>query len=198
MRALVNRQVRLVSRPRGIPQAEHFALATEPMPAPGKGEILIRNHYLSVDPAQRGWANDEGNYSAPVPLDAPMRALTVGEIIESNAAGVSSRRIRVWLVRLADLLRRNAGCRAAPRSTFSLAPQRKFEPARHQRPHGLSRLARSWRPKARRTRAGIDRGRQRRKFCRATRTESRVAALSGLPVQLKKPRWRKPATAIRR
>jgi len=85
MGALVNRQVRLVSRPRGIPQAEHFALATEPMPAPGKGEILIRNRYLSVDPAQRGWANDEGNYSAPVPLDAPMRALTVGEIIESNA-----------------------------------------------------------------------------------------------------------------
>jgi NADPH-dependent curcumin reductase CurA len=38
MGALVNRQVRLVSRPRGIPQAEHFALATEPMPAPGKGE----------------------------------------------------------------------------------------------------------------------------------------------------------------
>jgi NADPH-dependent curcumin reductase CurA len=86
MGALVNRQVRLVSRPRGIPQAEHFALATEPMPAPGKGEILIRNRYLSVDPAQRGWANDEGNYSAPVPLDAPMRALTVGEIIESNAS----------------------------------------------------------------------------------------------------------------
>ena len=86
MGALVNRQVRLVSRPRGIPQAEHFALATEPMPAPGKDEILIRNRYLSVDPAQRGWANDEGNYSAPVPLDAPMRALTVGEIIETNAS----------------------------------------------------------------------------------------------------------------
>ena len=85
MGALVNHQVRLVSRPQGIPQAEHFALATEPMPAPGKGEILIRSRYLSVDPAQRGWANDEGNYSAPVPLDTPMRALTVGEIIESNA-----------------------------------------------------------------------------------------------------------------
>lgn len=81
-----NRQVRLVSRPRGIPQAEHFALVTEPMAPPGKGEILIRNRYLSVDPAQRGWANDEGNYSAPVPLNTPMRALAVGEILESNAA----------------------------------------------------------------------------------------------------------------
>src|ERR1700757_100222 len=80
-----NRQVRLVARPRGIPQAEHFSLVTEPVAAVGKGEILIQNRYLSVDPAQRGWANDEGNYSAPVPLDTPMRALAVGEVLESNA-----------------------------------------------------------------------------------------------------------------
>ena len=80
-----NRQVRLVARPRGIPQSEHFAVVTEPVAALGKGEILIANRYLSVDPAQRGWANDEGNYSAPVPLDTPMRALAVGEILESNA-----------------------------------------------------------------------------------------------------------------
>jgi NADPH-dependent curcumin reductase CurA len=79
-----NRQVRLTARPRGIPQPEHFALVTEPTAAPGKGELLIRNRYLSVDPAQRGWAHDEGNYSAPVPLDTPMRALAVGEILESN------------------------------------------------------------------------------------------------------------------
>jgi NADPH-dependent curcumin reductase len=85
MDAHTNRQVRLVSRPRGIPQAEHFALVTEPVARPGKSEILIRNRYLSVDPAQRGWANDEGNYSAPVPLDTPMRALAVGEVLESNA-----------------------------------------------------------------------------------------------------------------
>lgn len=81
----INHQVRLVKRPRGIPQTEHFALVTEPAPSPGPGQILIRTHYLSVDPAQRGWANDEGNYSAPVPLDTPMRALAVGEVIESNA-----------------------------------------------------------------------------------------------------------------
>ncbi|MGY3442556.1 MULTISPECIES: NADP-dependent oxidoreductase [unclassified Bradyrhizobium] len=79
-----NRQVRLAARPRGIPQAQHFSLVTEPVAAPDAGEILIANRYLSVDPAQRGWANDEGNYSAPVPLDTPMRALAVGEILESN------------------------------------------------------------------------------------------------------------------
>jgi NADPH-dependent curcumin reductase len=85
MTTRTNRQLRLVARPQGIPQAEHFALVTEPVAAPGEGEMLIRNHYLSVDPAQRGWANDEGNYSAPVPLGTPMRALAVGEVIESNA-----------------------------------------------------------------------------------------------------------------
>jgi NADPH-dependent curcumin reductase CurA len=79
-----NRQVRLTARPRGIPQPEHFSLVTEPVSAPGQGEILIQNRFLSVDPAQRGWANDEGNYSAPVPLNSPMRALAVGEILESN------------------------------------------------------------------------------------------------------------------
>src|SRR6201987_393811 len=80
-----NRQVRLVTRPQGIPQAEHFSLVTELVAALGKGEILIQNRYLSVDPAQRGWANDEENYSAPVPLDTPMRALAVGQVLESNA-----------------------------------------------------------------------------------------------------------------
>src|ERR1700758_5172429 len=80
-----NRQVRLVARPRGIPQTEDFLLGTGPGDAARKGEILIQNRYLSVDPAQRGWANDEGNYSAPAPLNTPMRALAVGEILESNA-----------------------------------------------------------------------------------------------------------------
>src|SRR5260370_2422870 len=74
-----------MTRPRGIRQGEQFSVVTKPPATPGKGEILIRNRYLSVDPAQRGWANDEGNYSAPVPIYAPMRALAVGEIIESNA-----------------------------------------------------------------------------------------------------------------
>jgi len=84
-----NRQMRLVARPNGVPQPRHFALVSEPVRRPGEGEILVRNHYLSVDPAQRGWANDEANYSAPVPLDAPMRALAVGEVIESRCAEVA-------------------------------------------------------------------------------------------------------------
>jgi NADPH-dependent curcumin reductase CurA len=50
-------------------------LVTSPVAAPAEGEILVENLYLSADPAQRDWASDEGNYSAPVPLNTPMRAL---------------------------------------------------------------------------------------------------------------------------
>lgn len=82
-----NRQVQLVRRPAGIPAAGDFALATVPVPVPAEGQILVRTIHLSVDPAQRGWASAEANYSAPVPLGSPMRALAVGVVVESRAAG---------------------------------------------------------------------------------------------------------------
>jgi hypothetical protein len=81
-----NRQVLLQVRPTGIPQPEHFEIVQTARPAPNDGEFLVRNLYLSVDPAQRGWASAEANYSAPVPLGAPMRALAVSEVVESRHA----------------------------------------------------------------------------------------------------------------
>jgi NADPH-dependent curcumin reductase CurA len=82
-----NRQVLLARRPNGIPQPSDFELATADIPRPGDGEFLVRNIYLSADPAQRGWASAEANYSAPVPLGGPMRALAVAVVTESKAAG---------------------------------------------------------------------------------------------------------------
>jgi NADPH-dependent curcumin reductase len=79
-----NRRVLLVERPTGIPQADHFRLDEAPVEAPAEGEALIRNLYLSVDPAQRGWAADVSNYAAPVPLGTVMRALGVGIVLESR------------------------------------------------------------------------------------------------------------------
>lgn len=81
-----NRQVLLTARPAGVPQATHFTLADAPVPTPGPDEFLVRTVYLSVDPAQRGWASAEANYSAPVPLGGPMRALAVGVVAESRHA----------------------------------------------------------------------------------------------------------------
>lgn len=81
-----NRQIVLVSRPIGIPQPEHFALQTVPVPQPADGEFLVENVYLSVDPAQRGYVNDENNYAPPVPIGAVMRAMAVGRVVASKHA----------------------------------------------------------------------------------------------------------------
>src|SRR5690348_5819605 len=53
------------------------------MPNARPGEFVVRNLFLSVDPAQRGWASAEANYSAPLPLGSVMRALAIGVVIES-------------------------------------------------------------------------------------------------------------------
>ncbi|WP_029889128.1 NADP-dependent oxidoreductase [Polycyclovorans algicola] len=85
-----NRQIILASRPVGIPQPEHFELVEADAPGLKDGEFLVENHYLSVDPAQRGYVNDENNYAPPVPIGAVMRAMTVGKVIASKAAAVKT------------------------------------------------------------------------------------------------------------
>lgn len=80
-----NTQVLLNSRPKGIPQAENFTISECPIIPPKEGQVLIRNHYLSVEPAMRGWICDAGNYSEPVGINTVMRSLAVGEIIESKS-----------------------------------------------------------------------------------------------------------------
>lgn len=83
-----NRQIVLASRPVGIPQPHHFELRCADMPAPGEGEFLVSNEFLSVDPAQRGYVNDENNYAPPVPIGAVMRAMAVGKVVASRCPGV--------------------------------------------------------------------------------------------------------------
>jgi NADPH-dependent curcumin reductase len=82
----MNRQVRLKSRPEGIPQAAHFEIVEVPVPTPGPGQVLVRNHWLSVEPAMRGWVNAVGNYSEPVAVGAVMRAFAAGRVVASNDA----------------------------------------------------------------------------------------------------------------
>jgi NADPH-dependent curcumin reductase len=80
----MNRQVILTSRPTGIAQTENFALVETPKAPLKDGEVRIRNSFLSVEPAMRGWIADAGNYSAPVAIGSVMRALAVGEVSESR------------------------------------------------------------------------------------------------------------------
>lgn len=79
-----NRQVRLKSRPEGIPQAEHFEIVSVPVTEPADGQILVRNIYLSVEPAMRGWVSAVANYSQSVAIGAVMRSFTVGRVETSR------------------------------------------------------------------------------------------------------------------
>jgi NADPH-dependent curcumin reductase CurA len=85
----VNRQVRLKSRPAGIPQADHFEIVETPVPEVGPGQILVRNEYLSVEPAMRGWVNASANYSTPVGIGDVMRAFSAGKVMASRQRGYS-------------------------------------------------------------------------------------------------------------
>lgn len=81
--AELNRQVLLTSRPSGIAQADNFAIRHAPVAQPDRDEILVRNHYLSVEPAMRGWIADTGNYAAPVAVGSVMRSLAAGQVVAS-------------------------------------------------------------------------------------------------------------------
>jgi len=82
-----NRQVRLKSRPSGIPQAENFEIVETQVPEPEDGEVLVRNLYLSVEPAMRGWVGLVANYAEPVAIGAVMRSLSTGRVVASRDAG---------------------------------------------------------------------------------------------------------------
>ncbi len=86
MRNRVNRQVRLKSRPSGIPDPEHFEIVETAVPELLDGQVLVRNIYLSVEPAMRGWISLVPNYSEPVAICSVMRAFTVGRIEQSRHA----------------------------------------------------------------------------------------------------------------
>ena len=79
-----HRQVVLASRPVGIPQAEHFTIETSPLREIVGGELLVRNEFLSVDPAMRGWVNAAANYSNPVAVGEVMRSFAAGRVIASR------------------------------------------------------------------------------------------------------------------
>jgi NADPH-dependent curcumin reductase CurA len=81
------RQIFLRQRPDGIPQAEHFGIRTVPTPELGEGQFLVRVHYLSVDPAMRGWLSAAGNYFTPVPIGGVMSSFASGEVMLSRHEG---------------------------------------------------------------------------------------------------------------
>jgi NADPH-dependent curcumin reductase CurA len=80
----VNRQWLLVSRPQGMVEPSNFELREAPVPAPSDGEFLVRNLYLSLDPAMRGWMANSRSYVPPVEIGEVMRGGCTARVVESR------------------------------------------------------------------------------------------------------------------
>ncbi len=78
------KRIVLARRPTGAPVDEDFRLEEGPLPTPGDGEVLVRVHYMSLDPYMRGRMDDAKSYATPVPVDGTMEGGAVGEVIASN------------------------------------------------------------------------------------------------------------------
>lgn len=96
----LNRQFRLVRRPHGTPVEADFSLVNAPIPAPEQGGFIVRNHFASLDPAQRGWMDDVPSYMPPIPLDSPVTATTVGRV---HATANSDFAVGDWVLGLNGL-----------------------------------------------------------------------------------------------
>ena len=80
----MNRQVLLESRPQGAVTEDNFRIVDAPMPAPGDGDVLIRNEWLSLDPYMRGRMSDAKSYVPPAAIGEVMVGQTVGSVVASR------------------------------------------------------------------------------------------------------------------
>ena len=81
---LRNHQIRLASRPVGLPTRANWSSTTEPVAEPAEGGVLLKTLALSLDPAMRGWMNEGKSYIPPVAIGEVMRAGGVGKVIASK------------------------------------------------------------------------------------------------------------------
>ncbi len=79
MTQAMNRQILLAARPVGMIKESDFKQREVPLPALRDGECLVRNIYLSLDPTNRGWMNEQDTY---------MPAIKIGEVVRGGGAGV--------------------------------------------------------------------------------------------------------------
>ncbi|QCI63342.1 NADP-dependent oxidoreductase [Phreatobacter stygius] len=81
------REIRLKSRPSGLPDAANFELVTRPLETPAAGQILVRNLWMSVDPYMRGRMIDRKSYIPPFQIGAALEGSAVGVVVQSGDAG---------------------------------------------------------------------------------------------------------------
>jgi NADPH-dependent curcumin reductase CurA len=79
-----SREIRLKSRPVGLPTAANFELASVDLPDPGPGQVQVRNSWMTVDPYMRGRMNDAKSYVPPFQLGEALQGGAIGEVTKSN------------------------------------------------------------------------------------------------------------------
>jgi NADPH-dependent curcumin reductase CurA len=79
-----NREIRLKKRPVGMPTPADFELVEAPVAAPGPGQVLVRNSYMSVDPYMRGRMVDRESYTPPFQIGEALSGGAVGQVVESK------------------------------------------------------------------------------------------------------------------
>ncbi len=84
MSNLKSREIRLKSRPAGMPGPANFELAEVALPDPGPGQVLVRNAYMTVDPYMRGRMMDRQSYVPPFQVGEAMTGGAVGQVIATG------------------------------------------------------------------------------------------------------------------
>ncbi len=120
----LSREIRLKTRPVGLPKESDFEFAEVTVGSPAEGEVLIKNIYMSVDPYMRGRMMDRKSYAPAFEVGAVMSGGAVGEVLESTADGLqvgdhvmSMNGWREYFLSSADTLRKVDGS-LAPLSAY--------------------------------------------------------------------------------
>jgi NADPH-dependent curcumin reductase CurA len=109
MSKITSREIRLASRPDGVPTAENFSLEQVELDELKEGQVLVRNRFMSVDPYMRGRMNEGKSYVPPFQIGKALEGGAVGEVVESRAPEFQ----------VGDAVTSNSGWREA----FVAAPQ---------------------------------------------------------------------------
>ena len=83
---MTSREIRLASRPTGVPTASNFTLAETTLPPLEDQQVLVRNRFMSVDPYMRGRMNDRKSYVPPFGIGKVLEGGAVGEVLESRSS----------------------------------------------------------------------------------------------------------------
>ena len=91
MSNIISREIRLASRPTGVPTASNFSLASTTLEPLQDKQVLVRNRFMSVDPYMRGRMSGRKSYVPPFEIGKALEGGAVGEVVESRSSATASK-----------------------------------------------------------------------------------------------------------